>query len=155
MSSKIKLDFDINQLNKKFRQMQKVITPEKSDNILQTVSNTAVASISTKFYKATDNYWHYFNKGMSKINLPPQTVAKAFYNIRTPEKEKDKQIKYKIAVYNNAETGYLGNVAVLLEYGFYNFKGINVWRKELRKAKKTIANKLEQEMKNANRVWQQ
>lgn len=155
MSGKIKLDFDINQLNKKFRQMQKVITPEKSDNILQTISNTAVASISTKFHKAADNYWHYFNKGMSKINLPPQTVAKAFYNIRTPEKEKDKQIKYKIAVYNNAETGYLGNVAVLLEYGFYNFKGVNVWRKELRKAKKTMKNKLEQEMKNANRAWQQ
>ena len=152
MASKITLKQDI-KLKRFLEQAAGSLKEDNINRILNTATTAAVGRIKNGFYTAPEQYWHYFNSNKSRVKLNAGTVANSFYTVRTPEKENEHQIKYKISVLNNAQTGYLGNVAVLLEYGFWNFSGVGVWRKNTKSLKTKIVQDLKNEMKKAQKAF--
>lgn len=150
-TTKVKFDIDLKKLNSKIKNVENVFKESKCAMICGGAAETAAANLRQNFYVAPKPYWHTSRAG--RMKLQPGTVQNAFYAIRTPEKEREGQVKYKVGVYNNAETGFLGNVAVLIEYGNYQFQGVNVWRPEIKAMKKRMLQKIDMELKKAQTEW--
>lgn len=118
--------------------MQEVMKMTEIEDMLKKHSNQAAERIGNGFYKAPEAYWHYFNKGISKVKLEAGTIGRNIYSVRTPEKEKENEVKFKIGVKNNAETGWLGNVAVFIEYGTATMPKHPIFRKEFKASSKAL-----------------
>lgn len=118
--------------------MKEVMKVSEIEKMIEKHSNQAARRISDGFYKAPKAYWHYFNSGKSKVKLEAGTIGRNIYSVRTPEKEKDNEVKFKIGVKNNAETGWLGNVAVFIEYGTATMPKHPIFRKEFKATSKAL-----------------
>lgn len=123
--------------------------------VIEKITRTAARSMSedakANFYKAPEPYWHYFNNSKSKVKLNPGTVGDNIYYIRRFEDEQTEngilsRVNYKISIYNNEQNGYIGNVAFLLEFGFYNRPPQPYFRKAFKKANKDLR-------RDVNKIW--
>lgn len=85
------------------------VVDEVSAEVLRTAKNNA--------YHAEQAYMHYWNKGLTKEQFAAGTLEKLLYVFNLPMSETKGVYMNKVAVFNNNETGYMGNIAVLLEYG--------------------------------------
>ena len=148
---KVKFEIDLKKLNSTIKNVEDIFKESKCVVICGGAAHIAAENLRQNFYVAPKPYWHISSAG--RMKLQPGTVQKSFYAIRTPEKEREGQVKYKVGVFNNAETGFLGNVAVLIEYGNYQFQGVNIWRPEMKAMKKRMLQKIDMELKKAQTEW--
>ena len=84
------------------------------------VSDSVLAQIKANAYRAENDYWHYWNGGLTKQLFSAGTMSDLLYQFTMPLNETNGVYTKKIALLNNNETGYMGNVAALFEYGFYD-----------------------------------
>ena len=84
------------------------------------VSDSVLAQVKANTYRAENDYWHYWNGGLTKQLFSAGTMSDLLYQFTMPLNETNGVYTKKIALLNNNETGYMGNVAVLFEYGFYD-----------------------------------
>ena len=111
-----KTSFATPDIKKMTAEIQKDL-PNFAESVVDEVSAEVLRTAKTNAYSAEQAYMHYWNKGLTKEQFAAGTLEKLLYSFNLPMSETKGVYMNKVAVFNNNETGYMGNVAVLLEYG--------------------------------------
>lgn len=151
----LKLPYDV---SKKLLSIQEKLGGEVIEKITRTAAHRMSEDAKANFYKAPEPYWHYFNNSKSKIKLNPGTVGDNIYYLRRFEDEKTQngiltRVNYKISIYNNEQNGYIGNVAFLLEFGFYNRPPQPYFRNAFKRANKELRRDVNKILKAIQTEW--
>lgn len=91
--------------------------PHFVEDVVDEVSAHVLFTARVKAHEAEQSYMHYWNGGLTKEEFAAGTLPKLLYSFTLPLNETSGVYTNKVAVLNNNETGYMGNIASLLEYG--------------------------------------
>lgn len=91
--------------------------PNFAEKVVDEVASEVLHTAKTNAYRAEQAYMHYWNRGLTKEQFAAGTLEKLLYSFPLPLNETKGVYTNKVAVLNNNETGYMGNIAVLIEYG--------------------------------------
>lgn len=125
---------------------------EMAEKVVAETGQEVLKNVRQKAYIAEDSYWHYWNNGQSKQRFAAGTLPKLLYSFTLPAWEtKSGEFVNKIAVENNNETGFFGNVAVLLEYGTINMPPHSFFRAGVKTAPAVMKKVVERHFKEIDR----
>lgn len=119
--------------------------PNFAESVVDEVSAEVLRTAKTNAYRAEQAYMHYWNKGLTKEQFAAGTLEKLLYSFNLPLSETKGVYMNKVAVFNNNETGYMGNIAVLLEYGTNTMPAQPFFRNSMKAGRQVIKTAVKQE----------
>lgn len=119
--------------------------PNFAESVVDEVSLEVLNTAKTNAYRAEQAYMHYWNKGLTKEQFAAGTLEKLLYSFNLPMSETKGVYMNKVAVFNNNETGYMGNVAVLLEYGTNTMPAQPFFRNSMKAGRQVMKTAVKQE----------
>ena len=119
--------------------------PHFAESVVDEVSSEVLRTAKNNAYQAEQAYMHYWNRGLTKEQFASGTLERLLYVFNLPMSETKGVYMNKVAVFNNNETGYMGNVAVLLEYGTKTMPAQPFFRNSMKAGRQVMKNAVKQE----------
>lgn len=119
--------------------------PNFAEKVVNEVSAEVLRTAKNNAYHAEQAYMHYWNKGLTKEQFAAGTLEKLLYSFTLPLNETKGVYTNKVAVLNNNETGYMGNVAVLIEYGTDTMTAQPFFRNSIKAGRQVMKTAVKQE----------
>ena len=119
--------------------------PNFAEKVVDEVSAEVLRTVKNNAYQAEQAYMHYWNKGLTKEQFAEGTLEKLRYVFNLPMSETKGVYMNKIGVFNNNETGYMGNVAVLIEYGTDTMSAQPFFRNSIKAGRQVMKTAVKQE----------
>ena len=119
--------------------------PHFAESVVDEVSAEVLRTAKNNAYRAEQAYMHYWNKGLTKEQFAAGTLEKLLYSFNLPLRETKGVYMNKIAVFNNNDTGYMGNIAVLLEYGTNTMPAQPFFRNSMKAGRQVMKTAVKQE----------
>ncbi|MBO4577035.1 MAG: hypothetical protein J5680_08005 [Neisseriaceae bacterium] len=131
-------------IKKMTAEIQKAL-PHFADSVVDAVSAEVLRTAKNNAYRAEQAYMHYWNKGLTKEQFAAGTLEKLLYSFTLPMSETKGVYMNKVAVFNNNETGYMGNIAMLLEYGTDTMPAQPFFRNSIKAGRQVMKTAVKQE----------
>ena len=119
--------------------------PNFAEKVVDEVSAEVLRTAKNNAYQAEQSYMHYWNNGLTKEQFAAGTLEKLLYVFNLPMSETKGVYMNKIGVFNNNETGYMGNVAVLIEYGTDTMTAQPFFRNSIKAGRQVMKTAVKQE----------
>ena len=119
--------------------------PNFAEKVVDEVASAVLRTAKTNAYRAEQAYMHYWNNGLTKEQFAAGTLERLLYVFNLPMSETKGVYMNKVAVLNNNETGYMGNVAVLIEYGTDTMTAQPFFRNSIKAGRQVMKTAVKQE----------
>ena len=119
--------------------------PNFAESVVDEVSAEVLRTAKNNAYHAEQAYMHYWNRGFTKEQFAAGTLEKLLYSFTLPLNETKGVYTNKVAVLNNNDTGYMGNIAVLLEYGTDTMAAQPFFRNSIKAGRQVMKTAVKQE----------